>query len=597
MDKAVIEQHFQGRYQEFFAKYLPAGLKKIGSDEYQGLCPFHADTKPSLSINGKTGSYFCHGCNKKGGFLHFYAKKHGLDDRQDFPKILAGIARDFSIPSSSVQKERPQLVKGYDYRDERGTLLFQVCRGEPKSFIQRKPNGNGGWEYKLDGVRRVPYRLQEIVKAPEVIIVEGEKDADNLAALGFAATTNPGGAGKWRKEYNESLAGKGAIIIPDNDEPGRQHGKAVAASLDGCAKYIKIIEIPDLPSGGDVSDFISHFKKPDEAVEALSRMIAEAPLYEPGPEDLPARTRTCAELLDRFTAKVEYLWRSHIARGMPHIINGREGEGKSTILLAMALEMLKEHREGFILWVASEGQISSTVKQAMELGLGNVPRFVFAEKKSGDYIFDFTTRDDVQAFESLMEQMSRRGPILAVMVDSIRGITPFADEDSKIGKVMHRINGIVCDRHGSALLYIDHHKKGKTEQDNPHHLLDKNAGSTSKTSAVRLVLSVLPVSRYKRIIREAKNNLGPKAPDLEAIKLQGRIVFKEPEELSDESLRGKAEEFLVDLFSKKAVYLAREVYEAGEKVGINSDALKYAKGVLSIKAIKQGESWLWKWPY
>ena len=38
-----------------------------------------------------------------------------------------------------------------------------------------------------------------------VFVVEGEKDADNLAALGLVSTTNVGGAGKWRESYNDAL--------------------------------------------------------------------------------------------------------------------------------------------------------------------------------------------------------------------------------------------------------------------------------------------------------------------------------------------------------------------------------------------------------
>ena len=128
MNKQVLENHFAGHFQDFFAKYLPAGVKKIGGSEWQAKCPFHNDENPSLSINGSTGAYFCHGCGKKGGFLHFYAKINSLDDRRDFPKILAGIARDFGIEAEEV---KAKLIKTYDYTDEAGTLLFQVCRYEP----------------------------------------------------------------------------------------------------------------------------------------------------------------------------------------------------------------------------------------------------------------------------------------------------------------------------------------------------------------------------------------------------------------------------------------------------------------------------------
>src|SRR5262249_42890268 len=93
------------------------------------------------------------------------------------------------------------IVATYDYVSETGDLLYQVVRYEPKTFRQRRPNGTGGWTWKLEGVWQVPYRLPEVVEAIAsgrlVVVVEGEKDADALWALGIPATCNAGGAGKW----------------------------------------------------------------------------------------------------------------------------------------------------------------------------------------------------------------------------------------------------------------------------------------------------------------------------------------------------------------------------------------------------------------
>jgi len=284
VDKKAITDHFTGRYQEFFAKYLPAGIKKIGGDEWQARCPFHDDKNPSLNINAQTGAFFCHGCGKKGGFFHFYAKLNDLDDRRDFPKILAGIAHDFGI--EAAEELKAQLVKTYDYIDEGGTLLFQVCRyepgknGKPKDFRQRVPNGSGGWAYNLNGVRRVLYRLPEVLKADEVVLVEGERDSDTLAGLGFVGTTNPMGAGKWAQEYSESLGGKDVVLIPDNDKEGREHMMKVGAALRGIARSIKWIDLPDVPSKGDVSDWAATFSTKEEAAERLAVMIEAAGPYE-----------------------------------------------------------------------------------------------------------------------------------------------------------------------------------------------------------------------------------------------------------------------------------------------------------------------------
>jgi hypothetical protein len=128
-----------------------------------------------------------------------------------------------------------------------------------KGFSQRRPDDAGGWIYKLNGVRRVPYRLLELLAADPsqlVFIVEGEKDADRLASLGFVAATNAGGAGKWRDEFSGFLRGRNVVIIPDNDESGREHAAKVARSLQGVAASVRVLELPNLPPKGDVSDWL-----------------------------------------------------------------------------------------------------------------------------------------------------------------------------------------------------------------------------------------------------------------------------------------------------------------------------------------------------
>ena len=276
--KEIIQNHFKGNYQTFYSRYLP-GIKKAGGDEYKARCPFpnHEDVNASFNFSNQTGQYYCHGCGKKGDAIHFYAKIKSLDTKRDFGKILKGIAGDFGIP---WEEQKHHIVKTYDYTDETGNLLYQVCRMEPKDFRQRRPDGKG-WIWNLNGTRRALYRLPEIMAAQEVLIVEGEKDADNLMELGLTATTCPMGAKKWRPEYNEALKGKDIVLIPDNDLEGKGHMTQVAISLNGQPKSLKLIELPDLPSKGDVSDWIVTFDDKAEAAEKLSIMIEGAGPYEP----------------------------------------------------------------------------------------------------------------------------------------------------------------------------------------------------------------------------------------------------------------------------------------------------------------------------
>ena len=58
-----------------------------------------------------------------------------------------------------------RITKIDQYTDEHGTLLFEVVRFEPKGFRQRRPDGDGGYLWKLDGVRRVLFRLPAVLAA------------------------------------------------------------------------------------------------------------------------------------------------------------------------------------------------------------------------------------------------------------------------------------------------------------------------------------------------------------------------------------------------------------------------------------------------
>jgi hypothetical protein len=277
VDKDAVRSHFDGDYQKFYGRYLP-DVKKTSGDEFQAKCPFHDDRNPSLNFNGKTGEYFCHGCGKKGHAFHFYARINSLDTKHDFGKVLAGIARDFGISNGQTALK---LVKTYDYTDADGKLVCQVCRYEPKTFKQRRPNGNGGWSYDLKDTPRFLYRLPEVIKADEVLIVEGEKDVETARGLGFTATTSPMGARKWRDEYTPYLQSKSVVLIPDNDNEGREHMAQVGAAIRDKVKSLKWLDLPDVPSKGDLTDWAGNFPIKEEAAERLAILIENAREYHP----------------------------------------------------------------------------------------------------------------------------------------------------------------------------------------------------------------------------------------------------------------------------------------------------------------------------
>jgi hypothetical protein len=55
-----------------------AQLRKVGR-RWIGLCPFHAETSPSLSVNAEDKLYYCYGCEAGGNLFRFVQETQHLD--------------------------------------------------------------------------------------------------------------------------------------------------------------------------------------------------------------------------------------------------------------------------------------------------------------------------------------------------------------------------------------------------------------------------------------------------------------------------------------------------------------------------------------
>lgn len=210
---------------------------------YEALCPAHEDSTPSLSVNpGKHG----------GTVLHCHAGCSPDDVCRAIGLTLADL-----MPPKVENGNGKRIDATYDYTDENGVLLYQVVRYVPKEFRQRQPAIDGGWQWKMEGVRRVLFRLPHVLAAKAqgdtIYLTEGEKDALALVDLGLCATTHAGGAGKWREEYTRTLTDCHVVMVPDQDEAGRKHCELVAAQL---TPYVASFQVANLPHK-DAAEWIS----------------------------------------------------------------------------------------------------------------------------------------------------------------------------------------------------------------------------------------------------------------------------------------------------------------------------------------------------
>lgn len=268
---------------------------------------------PCLSVNVQDGLYKCHHCDFKG-----------------------------SIKNSDHRSSKSKIVETYDYKDVSGNLLYQSVRFIPKSFRQRRPDGMGGWTWNLKGVQQIPYRLSELIASTDsVYIVGGEKDVMSLVKLGLTATTNSGGEGNWKQEFNKYLGGRDVVILEDNDSKGQKHGKTISEGLMGIAKTIKIVRFPELQKGGDVSDYLTIHN-----IAKFIKLVEETSIFQGSYKEhfcdvtgnalnIPAHTESWNQIRE-LNIKVEWIVDHLIPKGAIIILFGKGGIGKTWLVMDIA---------------------------------------------------------------------------------------------------------------------------------------------------------------------------------------------------------------------------------------------------------------------
>jgi phage/plasmid primase-like uncharacterized protein/archaellum biogenesis ATPase FlaH len=296
---------------------------------------------------------------------------------------------------------------------------------------------------------------------------------------------------------------------------------------------------------------------------------------------------TMSDLQKKYSAEIEWIWRVHVPKGEPMIWSGREGSGKTTIALNCAQEILQAYPDHMVYWCATEGAVKNTLGKMKEIKI-DAQRFMVLMKENGDFKFDFGNNYDLRLLSDAMD--SAPLPVVAVYIDSIRGMTSMEDKDDRIGKLMHRLNAIVCDRHGASLQYLHHWNKSKSDD-----LLNKSTGSTAITAAVRHVLAVVKHSKFARRIKVAKSNISEMCPELEVVKFGSRYAVRELANVSEDTQVDRAENLITEMMADEREVSAVTVYQAAEAAGISESSVKKAKSNLNIKSVKKYGRWHWSW--
>lgn len=286
---------------------LPSARK--AGNGWSARCPAHEDRKASLSVaQGDDGTALvkCHaGCDTAAILSAvglqladlFPAKPGPASNRNGKPRtggITFPTAKDAVAELERRHGQRSALWTYHDANEKPVGLVLRWDKPSGKDIRPVAKHGDG-WRIGAMPDPRPLYLLPDLARARRVVICEGEKAVDATCSLGFTSTTSAGGSQAASKTDWRPLAGKEVLILPDNDPPGRKYADTVAAILAKLtpAPMVRVVELPDLPDGGDIVDWIdthSDAAEPD-GMRAEIQSLAQAvePWRPVGADDLAYR--------------------------------------------------------------------------------------------------------------------------------------------------------------------------------------------------------------------------------------------------------------------------------------------------------------------
>lgn len=362
---------------------------------------------------------------------------------------------------------------------------------------------------------------------------EGEKDCLTMERLGVCATCNNGGAGNFRPELAPHFNGKHVAVFPDNDDKGREHALKVAALLAPVAKSLKVVELPDLPLKGDVTDFVLA----GGTLAAIRELYRKAQPWTPEwqfganlPSENDAWVRSISQEVEAAGGVTEFWnlarlvglqtpWKklSHalgggMRTGEVYVLGANQGAGKTSMALQFTISAMRR-KEG-VLYFSMEMSWRSIFHRMASIearvDLNELRRAQIELKVYGD--MNGASRLNGELMTALARQTSELSEF-PLLVCTRPSITPdYIIEETKRLKRREKINLVVVD-HMQLMA-----SSGDTRGDYEKFTAISRA---MKQVSVEINVPVLLVSQTNRI--QAKEHRG----EVEASDLRGSGAIEE----------------------------------------------------------------------
>ena len=225
-------------------------LKKKGK-EYVGICPFHDDSKPSMSVIPGKQFYYCFSCGAGGNAIKFLMEFQ----RQSFSDVVLELAKKYQVPIDTI--EGPQQERLKQQLSRRDTLyrvlktatgwfrnqLNSPCGENALNYLKNKRNLSDGTLINFE-LGFAPDNWDSLLK----YFVDIEKVSVEILESAGLIVPRKGGNGFYDRFRNR-------IIVPIHDRQKRVIGFG-GRSLDGSEpKYLNSPETEIFEKGKNLFGF------------------------------------------------------------------------------------------------------------------------------------------------------------------------------------------------------------------------------------------------------------------------------------------------------------------------------------------------------
>lgn len=445
----------------------PAGFADPkGNKFYIGDVTGAAGESLSVELKGATAGLWHDFATGDGGdIFHLWRAARGLSSFMETIED-AGSYTGAAVNTPRRPPKRKQPKGGeawghptatYNYLNASGSIIAQVDRFEWEQNGERhktfRPWDALQRQYRAPETRPL-YNLPNIVRAPEIIVVEGEKAADALIVQNIDATTAMGGANAPIEKTDWSpLKGRKVVIWPDNDAAGKAYADRLKKHLEAeGALSVSILNIPSTrPEKWDAAD------AQDEDLGQILRSMRS---------EVPERSRKIVleEWGDLEDLEVQWLVKDFLPQGAMAALYGKPGSYKSFVAMYLAA-MVADGRDCFmrstvpgrVVYVMGEGRAGAFKRtRAIERfhGFTAPPRVTFLRSA-------LDLRGSMEDAAALIAAIRETGdPPILLVVDTLARNFGGGNENSSedMGAFINTI-GYLQDSLNCAVLIVHHSGK------------------------------------------------------------------------------------------------------------------------------------------